>query len=105
MQPVLPVLERCDSRHRADQRGSLDGHVLELVRDHIRPVCQPGERRVVVVGTDDELSHLASARIGRRVEEPEREPEGKAREPEHPSELTAADAADERHECRRQRWC
>ena len=47
----------------------------------------------------DELADVLRARVGRGVEEPEREPERQPCEPEHPPELPAADAANVTHQC------
>ena len=65
--------------HRADARGRLDRHVLELVRDDGRTVRQARERIRIAVLADDELAHGARAGVGRRVEEPERRTRAAAR--------------------------
>ena len=80
-----------------DGAGRLDRHVLELVRDDGGTGGEPTEGRRIVVRRDDELADLARRRIRRGIEEPELEPEREAGETEHPPQLAAADAGDERH--------
>ncbi len=52
--------------------------------------------RLVVERADDERTHRRRGSVRRRVEEAEREPEGDAREAQHPAELPAAEHRDRR---------
>ena len=97
VQPVLAALERRDPRDGAHPGGRLDGDVLELVRDDVGAPGEPLEPVRVVVGPDDELPDRARAGVGRGIEEAELQAERQPREPEHASQLPAADAGDERH--------
>jgi hypothetical protein len=45
--------------------------------------------------THDELTDRGAGRVGGRIEEPERHPEGGTREPEHPAELASTEHRDE----------
>ena len=76
-EPVLAELERASIGHRADAARRFDGDVLELVGDDLGTVGEAIEQVGIVVCADDELSDLARARVGRRVEEAEpRRPSG-----------------------------
>jgi len=58
-------------------------------------VREPVEQLRVVVVAHEQLPHLRRGRVGRGVEEAEREPERDPGEREHPAELTPADDADD----------
>ena len=82
----------------ATARGGLDGHVLELVGDDggargEAARARPGRRKAPTTSSPTSRGR----RVRRRVEEPEPQPERQPGEPEHPAELAAADAGDERH--------
>ena len=96
-EPVLAQLEGKGRRQGRNAADRLDRHVLELVRDDVGSGREARERGRVVVGSHDQLSDLGGRRIRRRVEEAEAEPEREPGEPEHPPELAASDARDERH--------
>jgi hypothetical protein len=93
---VLPQLERARIGDGADGCAPRDGHVLELVRDGVRAVREPLEARGIVVGADDELADVAGASVRSGIEKAETHAERSTGEGEHPSELPAAEAADER---------
>ena len=81
-----------------ERSDGLDGHVLELVGDDCGAGGELPEGRRIVVGADDELAHLArQAHPAEGSRKRNAQPERETGEGEHPPELAAADAGDERH--------
>ncbi len=96
-EPVLTQLERPNRRGRVEIARRLDGDVLELVGDHVRPGGEAFECDPVVEVACDQLSDGPRRSVRGRIEEPEPQPERDPRGSEHPAQLAAADAGDERH--------
>ena len=101
-EPVLPLLERRAGRARLRAaRAASTGTFSNSNVTTSAPSREPARGRRVAVVRHDELADLPRARVGRRVEEAKGEAERQPRQPEHPPELAAADARDERHHERR----